>query len=293
MITDRSFDADGSLLYPSIDPTLVNQPGVRGRYVAGVLGDVMLVNGTAWPVATVDRGRYRLRLLNACNARRLRCASTRRPQDGLTQIGTDGGLLAAPVPHDHLELAPAQRFDVVVDFSGYPPGHRGHAGQRLRHRGDGPRSCASSSPTADPSVHVPDRLSTITPLRPAGRRHDPHLPLPRRRRPRLTTAGSSHGRRSAPTPSPPHVRLGTVEIWRLIADFHHPVHIHLSPFQVLARGSDGPGPYDAGWKDTIDLRPGEQAAIPIHFDGYPGKYVFHCHNLEHEDMAMMANFVTT
>ncbi|WP_285680453.1 multicopper oxidase domain-containing protein [Actinoplanes sp. NBRC 103695] len=89
------------------------------------------------------------------------------------------------------------------------------------------------------------------------------------------------------------VKLGTTELWQLNADFHHPVHIHLSPFQVLARGSGGPGPYDAGWKDTIDLRPGEQAKILIHFDGYPGKYVFHCHNLEHEDMAMMANFTAT
>jgi spore coat protein A len=62
---------------------------------------------------------------------------------------------------------------------------------------------------------------------------------------------------------------------------------------VLARGSGDPGPYDAGWKDTIDLRPGEQAKILIHFDGYAGKYVFHCHNLEHEDMAMMANFIAT
>lgn len=71
------------------------------------------------------------------------------------------------------------------------------------------------------------------------------------------------------------------------------VHIHLSPFRVLSRGSEGPGPYDAGWKDTVDLRPGEQVRILIRFAGYPGKYVFHCHNLEHEDMAMMANFVAT
>jgi spore coat protein A, manganese oxidase len=76
----------------------------------------------------------------------------------------------------------------------------------------------------------------------------------------------------------------------LVADFHHPVHIHLNPFQVLSRGINGPGQFDAGWKDTVDLRPSEEVAIAIRFDGYPGKYVFHCHNLEHEDMAMMANF---
>jgi spore coat protein A len=88
------------------------------------------------------------------------------------------------------------------------------------------------------------------------------------------------------------VQLGSTEIWRLVSDFHHPVHLHLSPFQVLSRGIGGPGEFDAGWKDTIDLRPSEEASIIIPFNGYAGKYVFHCHNLEHEDMAMMANFET-
>ncbi|MEU4744616.1 multicopper oxidase domain-containing protein, partial [Actinosynnema sp. NPDC023658] len=74
-------------------------------------------------------------------------------------------------------------------------------------------------------------------------------------------------------------RLGTVEVWRLVTDFHHPVHLHLAPFRVLSGGSSGPGPFDAGWKDTVDLRPAEVAAIAIRFDGYAGKYVVHCHNL--------------
>ncbi|NUS64626.1 MAG: multicopper oxidase domain-containing protein, partial [Saccharothrix sp.] len=122
MITDRSFDADGSLLYPSLDPTLQGTPGVTDPYVAGVLGDVMLVNGVPWPVADVAGAKYRLRVLNACNARRLDLRLDPPPRDGLVQIGTDGGLLAAPLRHEHFELAPAQRLDVVVDFSGYPPG---------------------------------------------------------------------------------------------------------------------------------------------------------------------------
>src|SRR5699024_11735517 len=86
------------------------------------------------------------------------------------------------------------------------------------------------------------------------------------------------------------VELGSTEIWELTGDFHHPVHLHLSPFQVLGRSTGGPGPFDAGWKDTIDLRPAETARIIVRFDGYRGRYVFHCHNLEHEDMMMMANF---
>lgn len=60
---------------------------------------------------------------------------------------------------------------------------------------------------------------------------------------------------------------------------------------MIARdGSDDPGRYDRGWKDTVNLDNGGRAELPIRFDGYRGRYVFHCHNLEHEDMMMMANF---
>jgi spore coat protein A len=88
-------------------------------------------------------------------------------------------------------------------------------------------------------------------------------------------------------------RLGTTETWRLVSDFHHPIHLHLGHFQVLSRGIGKPGAYDHGWKDTIDLRPAEEAAILVRFDDYAGRFVFHCHNLEHEDMAMMGNFTTS
>lgn len=89
------------------------------------------------------------------------------------------------------------------------------------------------------------------------------------------------------------VQLGSTENWRLVTDLHHPIHLHMAQFQVLDRGGngDGPGPYDHGWKDTLDLRPAEEALIAARFTGCSGRYVFHCHNLEHEDMAMMANLV--
>ncbi|MEV7907802.1 multicopper oxidase family protein, partial [Streptomyces anulatus] len=118
MIMDRSFGADGSLQYPSLDPTLTHTPGVREPYGSGVLGDVILVNGVPWPLAQVPAVRHRLRLLNASNARRYRLVLDPPPPGGkaFVQIGTDGGLLGRPLPHDALELAPAQRFDVVVDF---------------------------------------------------------------------------------------------------------------------------------------------------------------------------------
>jgi spore coat protein A len=291
MIMDRSFAADGSLQYPSVDPSLVNTPGVTGDFVAGVLGDVMLVNGTPWPTGQVDRAHYRLRILNASNARRLSLRLDPAPPGGFTQIGTDGGLLSAPIPQDHLELAPAQRFDVVVDFSGYTPGTKVTL---VNDFGSGAMSKVMQfvvGDNTDDSFVIPQKLSTIVPLTAED------AVVTRSFRFQTGDIGSMkgwliNGEPFTTTAIAATVKLGTVEVWQLFADAYHPVHLHLSPFHVLSRGTGGPGPFDAGWKDTIDLHPGEQAQIAIRFDGYAGKYVFHCHILEHEDMAMMANFQT-
>ena len=74
LICDRSFDADGSFLYPSIDPTLRGSTGVTGAFMGGVLGDVILVNGAPWPKLEVANTRYRFRILNASNARKYELA---------------------------------------------------------------------------------------------------------------------------------------------------------------------------------------------------------------------------
>jgi hypothetical protein len=86
------------------------------------------------------------------------------------------------------------------------------------------------------------------------------------------------------------VRPGQVERWRFGTDLHHPVHVHLAAFQVLSRGGHGPGPTDGGWKDTVDVRPAEHVDVLVRFPDLPGRYVLHCHNLEHEDMMMMSAF---
>src|SRR5699024_408009 len=84
--------------------------------------------------------------------------------------------------------------------------------------------------------------------------------------------------------------LGSIERWRFTSDFHHPVHLHLADFQVLSRNGRDPLPTDVGWKDTVAVRPYETVDVLARFDGFRGRYMLHCHNLEHEDMAMMANF---
>ncbi|MGI5129339.1 multicopper oxidase family protein [Pseudonocardia sp. CA-107938] len=290
-IMDRAFDGDGNLAYPALDPALRGQPGVRAPYLAGVLGDVILVNGAPWPVHEVDAARYRLRFLNASNARHYELEAV--TDDGrrldLVQVGADQGLLAGPVTHRSLPMAPAERYDVVVDFGSVPVGSRVTITNRLgsgrtrdvmafrvaRRAADDSRVPAVLSndlPTWSRSDAVRVRDFSFR----AGRMNDGHGWL-------------IGGLPFDPARSDVTVGLGDVEVWRLVADVQHPVHLHLVGFRVLSRGGRPALPHDAGLKDTISLQPGESAEIITRFDGYRGRYLFHCHNAEHEDMGMMAN----
>ncbi|GGS61864.1 multicopper oxidase [Planobispora rosea] len=287
MICDRAFEEDGSFRYPSVDPSLLVKPGVEDAYMEGVEGDVILVNGAPWPVLDVDAARYRLRLLNASNARRYRLALT--PGGRFVQVGSDQGLLAAPVAHDTITMAPGERFDVVVDFSAHPVGAEVTLVNTL---GTGPARDVMRFRVArrarDDSA-VPQRLSRVEPP-------DRSAAVATRvfdfRRTGQGGGGSwtINGRPYRPGDSLARPRLGTTELWRFTGDFHHPVHVHLARFQVLARNGGPPAPADAGWKDTVDVRPYEVVDTLVRFEGYRGRYMMHCHNLEHEDMAMMADF---
>ncbi|MFF8946704.1 multicopper oxidase family protein [Streptomyces sp. NPDC014864] len=287
MLCDRAFEADGSFRYPGHDLSCTGTPGVQDAYMDGVLGDVQLVNGAPWPEAEIPAARHRLRLLNASNARRydLRLELEHGGILPVTQVGGDAGLLRAPQRLDTVPLAPAERFDVVVDFSQCPVGSHVTlvntvAGGRMRQV---MRFRVARKATDD--SHVPARLSSYEPLTPAVAVATRHFDF-RRTNDRWTI----NGRRFSTAETLARPRLGTVERWRLSSDFHHPVHLHMAHFQVLSRGGRRPEASDAGWKDTVDVRPYEVVEILARFDGYHGRYMLHCHNLEHEDMAMMANF---
>ena len=287
MITDRAFAADGSLAYPSVDPTLLQTPGVTGSYMSGVLGDVILVNGAAWPYLEVDRARYRLRLLNASNARRHQLALSPQPPGGgaLVQVGSDVGLLGAPLAHDAIEIAQAERFDVVVDFSRYRPGElvtltngfgAGNTGQVMQFRVGGAASDDTSVPAALAEYRALRRSDAV-----ATRSFDFAD---------VDGVWKVNGQEFDPAAFAAEPRAGTTEVWRFVTDLHHPIHLHAAHFQVLTRNGKAPGAYDAGWKDTVDVLPAEEVEVLVRFPQLTGRYVFHCHNLEHEDMAMMANF---
>jgi spore coat protein A len=253
-----------------------------------VLGDVILVNGAPWPRMEVANVRYRLRILNASNARRYELALDPPPGGSVSflQIGSDGGLLESPVSHRTIRIAPAERFDVIIDFSQFRAGtsvvllNRAGAGSCARiMRFDITRSGRDEStiPTQLSKLTVPDRSEAVV-----TREFDFGYQ-------RLGCGWTINGKAFDPARMDARPRLGTTEIWRLKTDFSHPLHLHMVHFRVLSH-SGRPTRNDSGWKDTIDLGPGEAATILATFYGYRGRYVFHCHNLEHEDMGMMANF---
>jgi spore coat protein A len=292
MICDRAFEANGSFRYPALDRGLRSTPGVQSDYTEGVLGDVVLVNGAPWPVLEVDAARYRFRILNASNARRyqLQLRPRRVP---FVQVGSDGGLLETPVSHGNLTIAPGERFDVVVDFSAYPVGTLvtlvnglgdGSTGHIMQFR--------VARKAADDS-RVPARLSTIEKLDPAKAVRTRDWKFRRVSIAQQPDGGHGNlhwainGKGFDPRRMDASPRLGDIEIWRFESDLHHPVHIHLDPFQVLSGGET-----NHGWKDTVDLRPSQIVEVAVRFTDYAGAYMLHCHNLEHEDMAMMTAFRT-
>jgi len=301
MICDRAFGEGGSFLYPSLDPSLQGKPGVKGNYMEGVLGDVILVNGVPWPFMEVSNTRYRFRILNASNARRYRLAFDPGPSDGrpFVQVGSDGGLLGAPISHRTIPIAPAERFDVVIDFSKYPVGtkvtlknHFGYGTTSQVMRFHVVRKEKEQSTVPERLSDMAERLSGMVESKALG---ESNARLTRKfyftrafHNGRVVWA--INGKVFSPSRIDARPKLGSTEIWELTTDVHHPVHIHLVHFKVLSRNGRKPLPTDAGWKDTIDLASGEEARLLVRFDGYRGRYVFHCHNLEHEDMMMMANF---
>ncbi len=296
VICDRAFAEDGEFMYPSVDPTLIHRAGDEEDYMEGALGDVILVNGAPWPVSKVANTRYRLRILNASNARRYDLQM--HPSGGdqrapFVQIGSDAGLLAAPQQLASIPVAPGERFDVIVDFSSYPVGteivlsnslDKGNTGQVMKFVVDRVET-DESRPLPTQLVgdfEVLNAQQAVTSRRFDFGKDD------------STGIWTINGQPFDPAANTASPKLGTVERWRFSTDWvSHPVHAHLGQFQVLSRGGRRPDPSDAGWKDTVNVTRDGPVEVLIKFTDYKGRYMLHCHNLEHEDMAMMANFTVT
>jgi spore coat protein A len=297
-IQDRRFNADGSLAYPE-------------QWHEHFFGDKILVNGKVWPYMNVHKGKYRFRMLDGSNSRTYTLALS----NGATfhQIGTDQGLMNAPVPLTQLTIMPGERADIVMDFSSYTRGTE--------------IILTNSAPAPFPGfpgvgvipdvmkfivgtsighiAQLPSSLAIVQPL-PAEEafiHRDFNLAL-------------------MPNDCPDHDGLmwgingmhwdditefpiqGATEIWNWInnSGVAHPMHMHLVLGQVLNRQEihqNGvpfgpilpPEPNEIGWKDTWNCPTGYVTRVIARFEGFTGAYPYHCHILEHEDHEMMRQFV--
>ncbi len=295
VVQDRQFNADGTFLYPTSDI-----PGAT--WIGEYFGDVMLVNGKVWPFLNVEPRMYRLRILNGCNARILGLDI-----GGPTfwQIGAEGGLFDVPVLMKQMVLAPAERADVLVDFSKF-------AGQTLVMKNHKPQK-----PVSNPAPQLEQLMqirvgTTVTHHGPAtipsslpGRAADLDNPVTTR----YITLNEIDPQEvdwylnlngvhfdAGPTMETP--RVGTVEDWVYInmTGDTHPMHTHLVTFQVMGRtpfdveayeaaygGDNGvPGgidptpfatgpmiprePEERGFKDTVKANPGQFTTIRAKFE---------------------------
>jgi spore coat protein A, manganese oxidase len=312
MISERSFRADNQLTDPFADgPRMVGHGGAAawtGPHAPpddATIGDTVLVNGREAPYLPVPATRHRLRLLNSSPFSSYNLTlSDGRP---FLQIGTGSGLLPRAVVRTHVLLGPAQRADVLVDFSGATgtrivlesdpaaPGTTGddaRASAVMEFRVGAPARDTSRLPARLPSPElvspVPRRVSKTWSFGLSGRggAHRPDGHGGRR------TFWSINGNAFDPGRVDHRAELGTTERWRLrnTSDVTHYVHIHAQQWRTLLRGGRRPPPWERGLEDTWRLEPGEVVEVAARFTDHTGPFMIHCHMLDHEDHGMMARF---
>ena len=286
---DRQFNREGYLVYDTFDHN-------------GFIGDKFCVNGLIQPYLKVQRRKYRFRFLNGSNARVYQFfLSTGQP---FVAISTDTHLLPQPVTVQSVRIAPAERVDVVIDFTNYQNNSEVFLVNRLQQTdGRKPNGLVSRGtpilkflvegvvPAADPS----DVPATLLPVTEGPAQLLPQVKVQRRiKAERSNGAWVINGQFFDENRISARPKRGEPEIWILESGggWVHPAHIHLSEFFILSRDGKAPPPLERGRKDTV-LIGGDVARetrILIKFEEFTGRYVFHCHNIEHEDMRMMAQF---
>ncbi len=333
-IQDRSFNADGSLFYPAtraffdeFEGPYIPDSDISPIWNPEFFGNTMVVNGRTWPYLEVGQRRYRLRFLNGCNSRFL---ILRFDNDlPFWQIGTEGGFLPAPVQLSQLLMAPAQRADVIVDFTHLP------AGTTITLLNVGPDEPFGGGvpgvdfDSADLSTtgqvmqfrvvrsHGVDRttrpdklvLPAITPFGPPDNTRQVSLneevsAVLEDVGPREAVLGTVDSL-GAPVPADwdhpmtENPSLNSTEVWEIhnFTEDAHPIHIHEVQFQVIDRqpfegSARPPESWETGFTDTIIAYPGEITRLVAYFD-IPGRFVWHCHIVEHEDNEMMRPYEIT
>jgi len=290
-LCDRSFDGDNQLRNPF--------GGIGSAPDDGITGGVILVNGAVLPHHAVPAARHRLRVLNASN---FRSYNLRLPGVPLVQIGSDGGLMPRPVARGTVLLGPGERVDLVVDFR--RAAHRDVVLESVRRAG-GPNRLGSKT-YVGPLMQFrvggrggPDRTSVPAALRPLPD-WVAEAPTEIAQEWRMTVGTGfrpswlMNGRTFDPAFSDHRVRLGTTEAWRLVnkTAVAHLLHIHHTSFVLRSRNGRPPAPWERGLKETFFMDPGDVLEVVGRFTDYEGKYIVHCHMLDHEDHGLMAQFAT-
>ena len=266
--------------------------------MTGYMGDAVLVNGTPNATFNVNRTWYRFRLLNASNARIYLIAF--EPAISFHLIATDGGLLEQPIEVSELFLAPGERAEIMVNFTQRPLNSTVRMVTKAFDIGEPPMSDQGRymevlelniNGTQQSNGSLPSTLSTID-------RYDPQKAR-RTRTFNLTMFMMQpriNGIQYNLTRIDERIPLNELEIWEFVnnSNMSHPMHVHNVMFQVFQRIRNGQQqplfPTDHGWKDTVLVRPRETVKVLVKFEPrYTGIYLFHCHNLEHEDADMMLN----
>jgi FtsP/CotA-like multicopper oxidase with cupredoxin domain len=317
VIQDRTFDQDNQFIY------------LRSQMdrMMGFLGDRILVNGQPDFILSVATRVYRLRILNGSNSRTYKLGW--HDGTPLTVIATDGGLLEKPVQREYVMLSPGERVELWADFSGREVGSELRlqslpffgdeaGGMGMMGRGmmmGGGSTLPNGSEFTVLRVYI-ERQETENLALP-GRLAAPHFYRPEdavnRRRPRSFDIAMQrmnwflNGRtfEMEGVAADEVVKLGDLEIWEFVNQNRmmtmiHPMHVHNVQFQVLERKmlptltkewkTVRDGYVDEGWKDTVLLMPGERVKILLKFEDFAGLYLYHCHNLEHEDLGLMRNY---
>jgi spore coat protein A len=293
LIADRLLRKDGQLVYPMSEHP--DRP-----WVPEVFGNAILVNGKLLPYLDVEPRRYRLRIMNGSNGRFYRLSLANKAE--LQVIGNDQGLLSAPAAVKRVPLAPAERVDVLVDFAAMAGTHVKLVSDSF----DIMEFRVAAKGGADTS-DLPAILRPPVRLEPAIAVQTRRLTLDERMDDIQRSMGMVLNNTPWHAPITEKPTLGTTEIWELVnlTDDSHPIHLHLVRLQILdrrrfdqfeyqAKGTlrftgpvQPPEAHEAGWKDTVRADPGMVTRIVVPFEGYAGRYVWHCHILEHEDNEMM------
>ncbi|MFQ5481725.1 MAG: multicopper oxidase family protein [Nitrospinaceae bacterium] len=285
VIQDRKLAMDGSLVYEPKEDNF-----------DGILGDLMVINGKAFPKFNVERKKYRFRILNGSNARWIELRLT---HGGFLQVGNDSWLMGAAVGRQSIRLSPAERAEVIVDFRDAP---QEVFLQNFLAMKDGRRPEDSVLDVGlpilkfvvDPGSAREDNVPNLE----EGTELRPHLPI---REDEIVKTREFEFNRSKgtwmingkafdPERDDATPKLGTAERW-ILKNGHggwaHPVHIHSEAMQIQSFNGHPPAKQDSFKKDTIPLGRHDEAEVFVKFRTFSGRFVFHCHNLEHEDVFMM------